>query len=79
MQINVFDLMYTYCLILRWEIVFTSDIVYFGFTFLVYKFEKEKKVFKKRERDLIPVKILNFCVIQIKSLFSLVNTSIIII
>ena len=51
MQINVFDLMYTYCLILRWEIVFTSDIVYFGFTFLVYKFEKEKKIFKKRERS----------------------------
>ena len=32
------------------DIVFTSYIVYVGFIFLVCKFEKEKKILKKKKR-----------------------------
>ena len=35
------------------DIVFTSYIVYFGFIFLVCKFEKEKKVFKKKRKKIM--------------------------
>ena len=32
------------------DIVFTSYIVYVGFIFLVCKFEKEKKILKKKKK-----------------------------
>ena len=55
MLINVLDY---YILVIKFfsgmasnsDIVFTSYIVYVGFIFLVCKFEKEKKILKKKRK-----------------------------